>query len=89
MSVCSRLLGCLETEVDWLTLLKLLIVKDSDGNHYLNLCYSDCEDCNNLDWAVDCSSDMTIEQLFKNLITEDECGLPALHLTGNICVACE
>ncbi len=88
MSVCSRYLECLQ-EVDWLTLLKLVIVKDQDGNHYLNLCYADCEDCDTLDFAIDCSSDTTVEQLFRDLIGEDECGLPAINLTGNICAACE
>jgi len=88
MSVCSRYLECLQ-EVDWLTLLKLVIVKDQNGNHYLNLCYADCEDCDTLDFAIDCSSDITVEQLFRDLIGEDECGLPAINLTGNICAACE
>lgn len=88
MSACDKYFDCLQ-QVDWLTLLKLLIVKDDDGNHYLNLCYNDCDDCDTLEYAVDCASDTTVEQLLRNLITEDECGLPALHLTGNICTACE
>jgi len=88
MSVCSRYLECLQN-ADFLTLLKLVIVKDNENNYYLNLCYNDCDDCDTLDFAIDCLSDTTIEQLFMNLITEDECGLPAIHLTGNICAACQ
>jgi len=88
MSVCNKYLDC-NQPVDWLTLLKLLIVKDQDGNHYLNLCYNECDSCEELEFAVDCVSDTTVEQLFRNLIVEDECGLPALHLTGNICTSCE
>ena len=89
MSICTKCLGCDQLPIDWLTLLKLMIVKDDGGNHYLNLCYNECGECSTMDSAVDCVSDTTVEQLFRNLIGEDECGLPALNLTGNICAACE
>jgi len=88
MSACSKYLDCLQN-ADFLTLLKFVIVKDNENNYYLNLCYNDCTDCETLDFAIDCLSDTTIEQLFMSLITEDECGLPAIHLTGNICAACK
>ena len=89
MSINTKVFSCFGHPVDWLTLLKMCIVKDADGNHYLNLFYDDCDDCETLDPAVLCASHMTIEEIFKNIVVEDECGNPAIALTGNICVSCE
>lgn len=89
MSACPKYLECLETAIDWLTILKLWIVKDSDDNYYLNLCYNDCTDCDTMDFGVDCLGDMDLLEVMKAITTEDECGLPAIHMTGNICAACE
>jgi len=88
MSVCPKYLACLQMPLDLLMMLKLLVVKDADGNHFLNVCYTE-GDCDDKSFAVDCVSDMTVEQLVGLIMGEDECGLPALNLTGNVCAACE
>ena len=89
MSICSRYLECLNTPLTFLMMMKLTVVKDASGNHFINLCYDECDDCDDRDYAVDCVSDMTVEQLAGLILGEDECGLPAWNVTGNICAACE
>lgn len=88
MSVLTKCLECLD-EVNWLDALKRAILKDSDGNYYLNLYYSDCDDCDNFEPAVECSSDYSFEEMIKATLVEDDCGFCAIALTGNVCSACE
>jgi len=89
MAEQDRIVQCLDLPLDWLTLLKMCIVTDADGNFYLNMYYANCEDCETLTPAVACITNETIEQLLRNIIVEDECGNPAISLTGNICDACD
>ena len=90
MSVLTKCLTCENQPLDFLTMFKHLIVKDAEGNFYLNVYYSECpDDCDDLTSALDCVSSFDFETLFKNLIVEDECGNCALSLVGNICSACE
>jgi len=86
---CDKFLSCLNADLSLETLVKLVTVKDTAGHHYINICYYDCKDCEELEFADDCTSDTSALQLFRNVITEDECGLPAIQFTGNICEACE
>ena len=89
MSICEKYISCLQMPLDLLMMLKLLVVKDASGNHFLNVCYDECDDCEDREFAIDCVSDMSVEQLVGLIMGEDECGLPALNLTGNICAACD
>lgn len=88
MATQDTIVQCLDLPLDWLTLLKMIIVTDADGNFYLNVYYNDAPDCEALTPAVACITNETIEQLLRNIIVEDECGNPALALTGNICAVC-
>ena len=87
MSVNVKVVQCLGLPLDWLTLLKMATVKDAEGNFYLNLFHNDTE-CEDLTPALECISNVTFEELFRNLIVEDACELPALSVTGNICDEC-
>ena len=90
MSVLEKCIPCSTEPIDWLTALKKCIVKDSDGNYYLNVYYTECpDDCDEITPAPDCVSDFGIEELFKNSLVTDECGNCAISLVGNICEACE
>lgn len=80
---------CLE-QLDWLDALKRCIVKDSDGNYYLQVNYEDIPDsCDDIEPAQDCVSDMSIEELFKNTLVEGSCDdTCAINLMGNVCDVC-
>ena len=89
MSVFTECVACLEGPLDMLTLLKLIIVKDSDDSYYLNTKFNEKEQCDDYEPAVDCASPTTIEELFARLIVEDDCGMCALNFIANICDACD
>lgn len=89
MSTFTRCLDCLEHPLTWETLLSLVILKDSDGSHYLNIYYNECLDCDEYSPAADCESPQTAKELFATLIVEDECGNCAINIKSNICEACE
>lgn len=88
MSTFTECVGCLEGPLDWLTLMKLIIVKDSDDSYYLNTKFNEKEQCDDYEPAADCASTDTEIELFARLIVEDDCGNCALNFIANICDAC-
>lgn len=88
MSTFTECLGCLEGDVTLVTLLRLTILKDSDGSYYLNTKFNEKEQCDDYEPAVECGSDVTVEELLKRLIVEDDCGNCAWNFIANICDAC-
>lgn len=89
MSLFTECIGCLEGDVTLETLLRLIIVKDSDGSYYLNTKFNEKEQCDDYEPAVDCGSHATVEELLKAVLVEDDCGMCALNFIANICDACD
>lgn len=88
MSTFNECVGCLEQPLDFVTLLRLIIVKDSDGSYYLNTKFNEKEQCDDYVPAASCASTETVEELFARLIVEDDCGNCALNFIANICDVC-
>ena len=88
MSVCDKLIGCFTPHVNWKALLNLLTVEDDEGNQFFNICYNDRGDCEDYESAFSCLQDATLEEVLKLIVSEDECGHPALQVLANICEEC-
>ena len=88
MSVFTECIGCLEQEVTLATLLRLTVLVDSDGSHYLNLKFNEKEQCDDYDPVPNCESPLSVENILKRLIVEDDCGYCAWNIVANICDAC-
>ena len=88
MSVCDRLFGCLNGDVDWKSVLKALAVKDTDGNQFINICYNDRASCEGYESAFGCLQDASFRDILELIVTEDECGNPNLQILANICETC-
>ena len=73
---------------DILTMLKLTIVVDADGSHYLNTKFNEKEQCDDYTPAALCTTPQSLEDLLKLLIVEDDCGNCAWNFIANICDAC-
>ena len=89
MSTFNECIGCLEGPVSWELLLRLIIVKDSDGSYYLNTKFNEKEQCDDYEPAASCDSHTTALELATQLIVEDDCGNCALNFIANICDACD
>lgn len=89
MSVFTQCIDCLEGPLRWEDLLRMVIFVDSDGSHYLNLKFSEKEQCDDYEPAVDCASPQTAIELFSQTIVEDDCGNCAINFIANICDACD
>ena len=89
MSTFTECIGCLEQDISWETILRLIIVKDSDNSYYLNTKFNEKEQCDDYEPAVSCESHETALELVKRLIVEDDCGNCALNFIANICDACD
>ena len=90
MSLLTKCTDCL-TLMDWLDGLKRTVIRDTDGNYYLQVNYSECpDDCDEVEPALDCVSDISAEEMFLNTLVEGPCdNTCAINLIGNICEACE
>ena len=88
MSKFTDCLACLEGPITWETILRLVIVKDSDGSHYLNTKFNEKEQCDDYEPAVSCASHTSAQELVRAVLVEDDCGMCALNFIANICDAC-
>lgn len=88
MSTFTECIGCLEQPITWETILRLIIVKDSDDSYYLNLKFNEKEQCDDYDPAASCESMDTAKELVTRLLVEDDCGFCSLNILANICDAC-
>jgi len=55
------------SEIKFMELLKLFLVQDEDGNHYVNICYNDCD---TMDFTIDCSNDKVFLETIKEFLED-------------------
>ena len=88
MSYCDRYFGCLNGDVDWKTVLKVLAIKDASDNEFINICFTDRSSCTGYESAFSCLQDATLRDVLELIVGEDACGRPAINVLGNICETC-
>ena len=71
------------SKFDWDKLLAACFVRDTTtGQIKLNCVFSGYIDCNAVEQVIACGAPAELEQLIKSAITLDDCGRPALNVTG-------
>lgn len=88
MSYCSSFFNCLFGDPEFEQVVKALMLKDADGNDYINSCYTDKASCDGLESAFDCLVDASLRDVLELIIGQDDCGNPAINFIGNICENC-
>lgn len=88
MSHCTNFFSCLFGDPDFETVVKALMLKDDEGNDYINACYTDKASCEGLEAAFECLETATLRDVLELIIGQDDCGNPMINLIGNICENC-
>jgi len=68
--------------------LKSVMWQDADGSIYLNVKFNEKEQCDDYEAAFECLHDVTLEEMIRKLIVEDDCGNCAVNILANICDVC-
>lgn len=87
MSVFTLCIDC-NTPITIPEALKMVMRQDSDNTVYLNIKFNEKEQCDDYEMAFSCLEDMTIEEMLKTIIVEDDCGKCAINILANVCDVC-
>jgi hypothetical protein len=94
MSVCSKYFGCRNGDPEWKAVLKALTLMDSDGNKFINICYTDRAACTDgrgnavYESAFECLQDASFSDVLELIVGVDECGNPNINVLANVCEEC-
>ena len=87
MSIQTLCIGC-HTPITVPEALKQVMRQDDDGSVYLNIKFNEKEQCDDYEAGIDCLIDVSLEEMLKLIIVEDDCGKCAISILANICDVC-
>lgn len=88
MSVFVKIFDCPNFPLKIPDILKAVMRVDSDGSVYINVKFNEKEQCDDYELAYDCNASLPLVEMLKQLIVEDDCGVPAINIIANICDVC-
>ena len=87
MSTFTLCIDC-HTRITIPEALAQVMRQDADGSVYINIKFNEKEQCDDYSAAFDCLQDLTIEDILRLLIVDDDCGKCSINILANICDVC-